>query len=145
MIEKISLNLSVKSSNQDERIIIEAVSKSQASSDKDKKFREEDAFNTLIEEKRTEEFSKVNLKKKVKRQEDSQGIFIPIFAYQTPIIEEHYLTRIKNSKKKRCSKCGDLFDPEIKDKEKSKVNNISYICQSCLNSDIESFLRENYL
>ncbi len=141
MFEKISLNISIKSSNQDEKIILDSVVKNQAN-DKDKKVREQNAFNNLVNDKINEEKNRLNFKKKPKKIDDISGMFIPIYTYQTPIIQEHYLNRIRNSKKKKCSKCGELFEPETSSKEtKSKI----YICQSCLNNDIESFLRENYL
>jgi len=143
MLEKISLSFSIKSSTQDEKIILNAVSKEQANSEKLKKAREEDTFNTLVEQRIAEEKNKANLKKKIKKPDDITGIFVPIYMYQPPVIEEHYLNRIRNNKKKRCSKCGDLFEPESHDK--SAHSGKTYICKICMNKDIESFLTDNYL
>lgn len=144
MLEKISLTFSIKSSTQDEKIILNAVSKEQSNSEKLKKSREEDTFNSLVEQRIAEEKNKANLKKKVKKPDDMAGLYIPIYLYHPPVIEEQYLNRIRNSKKKRCSKCGDLFEPES-NRDSSGQLSKKYICKSCMNKDIESFLTDNYL
>lgn len=142
MIERISVNLTIKSLAQDERAILEATKKNSSANDKKVK-EDEEAFNQMIDQRVNEEKNRVNIKKKIKKQEDVQNLFVPMYAYQPPVVEDHYLIRLKNHKKKKCAKCGELFESEVS-KDKCKASNIN-ICENCLNKDIENFLRENYL
>lgn len=140
MVEKISLYLSIKSSANEEKIILESTKKNQNTKAQKTK-EEEDAFNQLIEQRNNEEKNRINLKKKVRRQDDIQNLIVPLYVPQTPNIQEDYLVKLRDKKKKKCAKCGELYEVSSKQGEKSNIN----ICQNCLNKDIESFLRENYL
>lgn len=140
MIEKISFYLTMKSSANDEKIILESTKKSQNTQTKKAK-EDEEVFNQLIEQRNNEERNRVNLKKKVRRQDDIQNLIVPLYIPQPPNIEEHYLLKLGNKKKKKCSKCGEIYESSYKKGEKNDIN----ICQDCLNKNIESFLRENYL
>ncbi|MFN8575534.1 MAG: hypothetical protein U0354_01630 [Candidatus Sericytochromatia bacterium] len=140
MVEKISLHLTIKSFANDEKMILEATKKSSVSETKKTK-EEEEVFNQLIEQRVNEEKNRANLKKKIKKQDDISNLFIPIYIQQTPNIQEDYLIKLKNSKRKKCSKCGELYEPNSRNNLKNDIS----VCESCLNKDIESFLRENYL
>jgi hypothetical protein len=140
MFEKISLHLTIKTSAHDEKMILEATKKNQTNEAKKTK-EDEEIFNHLIEQKNNDEKNKLNLKKKLKKQDDINNLIIPMYVPQNINIEEHYLNRIRNKKNKKCSKCGDLFEISSKNNNQNNIN----ICENCLNKDIEIFLRENYL
>lgn len=137
---QIKITLNTKFGSTEEQII--EVSKKTKSKSEDKQ--KEESFNLLMQEKISEEKVKNQITKKKSLQHDSDLSSLVIVNPYIKIQNNDNLSEIRNKmKKKKCFKCGGLFDSdEVKQYSNSNDN---FICDSCLNKEIAFFITDNYL
>lgn len=136
---EIKITLTTKFGTTEEQII--EASKKTKNKTEDKK--QEEAFNLLMQEKITEEKTKQQLSKKKINHDDSAPINLVLVNPYIKIQTNDNLSEIrKKLNKKKCLKCGDIFESD--DVKKYSNNSENYICNSCLNKEIALFINENY-
>lgn len=136
---EIKITLTTKFGTTEEQII--EASKKTKSKTEDKK--QEEAFKLLMQEKITEEKIKQQITKKKINHDDSTPINLVLVNPYIKIQTNDNLSEIrKKLNKKKCLKCGDMF--EYDDVKKYSNNSENYICNSCLNKEIALFINENY-